>query len=73
MADDDSIDLVDRFRAGDQQAADELFHRYVGRLTALAQKRLSDRLAPGEDADALIRDAISTTIAGLRAPQGVSS
>jgi hypothetical protein len=39
----------------------------------VASLRLSDRLAPGEDADALIRDAISTTIAGLRAAQGVSS
>ena len=36
-------------------------------VIGVASLRLSDRLAPGEDADALIRDAISTTIAGLRA------
>ena len=29
--------------------------------------RLSGRLMPHEDADALVRDAIETTIAGLRA------
>jgi RNA polymerase sigma-70 factor (ECF subfamily) len=57
MADDDSIDLVARFRAGDEQAADELFHKYVGRLTALAQKRLSDRLARRVDADDIVQSA----------------
>ena len=36
-------------------------------VVGIASLRLSNRLAPGEDADALIRDAISTTIAGLRA------
>jgi hypothetical protein len=33
----------------------------------LALLRLSGRLMPHEDADALVRDAIETTIAGLRA------
>lgn len=33
----------------------------------IAALRLSERLAPPEDADALTRDAIDTTIAGLRA------
>ena len=33
----------------------------------VAALRLSDRLAPGEDADGLVHDAISTTLAGLRA------
>ena len=40
-------------------------------VIGVASLRLSDRLAPGEDADALIRDAISTTIAGLRAGAAV--
>jgi AcrR family transcriptional regulator len=35
-------------------------------VTGVVSLRLSHRLAPGEDADAVIRDAISTTIAGLR-------
>jgi hypothetical protein len=36
-------------------------------VLGIASMRLSNRLAPGEDAEALVRDAISTTIAGLRA------
>jgi AcrR family transcriptional regulator len=36
-------------------------------VIGIASLRLSDRLPPGEDADALVRVAISTTIAGLRA------
>ncbi len=36
-------------------------------IFGLAALRLSHRLAPPEDADALARDAIDTTIAGLRA------
>ena len=36
-------------------------------VIGIASMRLSNRLAPGEDAAALVRAAISTTIAGLRA------
>jgi AcrR family transcriptional regulator len=36
-------------------------------VMGLAMLRLSGRLLPHEDADALVRDAIQTTIAGLRA------
>jgi RND family efflux transporter MFP subunit len=36
-------------------------------IFGIAALRLSNRLNPGEDADALARDAIETTIAGLRA------
>jgi AcrR family transcriptional regulator len=36
-------------------------------IFGIATLRLSQRLAPGEDADALALDAIETTIAGLRA------
>jgi AcrR family transcriptional regulator len=41
-------------------------------VIGIASLRLSDRLAPGEDPDALTRDAISTTIAGLRVGAAVS-
>jgi AcrR family transcriptional regulator len=40
-------------------------------VTGVVSLRLSHRLAPGEDADALIRDAINITIAGLRAGVGM--
>ena len=35
-------------------------------ILGITSMRLSNRLAPGEDAEALARDAISVTIAGLR-------
>ncbi|MGE5244599.1 MAG: TetR/AcrR family transcriptional regulator [Betaproteobacteria bacterium] len=35
-------------------------------LMGVATMRMSDRLAPGEDADALARDVIEVTLAGLR-------
>lgn len=57
MSDEDSVDLVARYRNGDEQAAEELFRRYVGRLTALAQKRLSDRLARRVDPDDIVQSA----------------
>lgn len=39
-----SIRLLQRFREGDEQAAQELFERYVNRLVSLARVRLSDRM-----------------------------
>ena len=44
-------------------------------LTAVhgaAVMRLCDRLAPGEDADALARDTLEATLAGLRANSPVT-
>ena len=71
-------DLKSRLLARVQRCIDEaLFPRALHPGTALrllwapvlgiASLRLSNRLSPGEDAEALVRDAISTTIAGLRA------
>jgi hypothetical protein len=37
--------LLERYRGGDDLAADELFARYFSRLIALAKSRLSPRLA----------------------------
>src|SRR5437868_3901539 len=39
-----SLILLERFRAGDDDAATEIFARYFQRLTALARSRLSSRL-----------------------------
>src|SRR3954470_15847496 len=44
-----SLILLERFRAGDDQAAAELFDRYFRRLTALARSRLAPRLARRTD------------------------
>jgi RNA polymerase sigma-70 factor (ECF subfamily) len=57
MHDEDSVDLLARYRQGDDQAAELLFRRYVGRLTALAQSRLSSRLARRIDPDDVVQSA----------------
>ena len=44
MTNDQAAKLVAQWRAGDQQAATELFQRYAGRLVALARGRLSHRV-----------------------------
>lgn len=49
--------LLDRLQAGDEEAAAEVFHRYVERLTALARSRLSQRLAARLDADDVVMSA----------------
>lgn len=44
-----SLDLLERFRGGDDLAAEAIFARYFERLTALARSRLSTRLARRTD------------------------
>ena len=44
-----SLVLLERFRGGDESAAEALFARYFERLTALARSRLSTRLARRAD------------------------
>ena len=53
----DSIKLFERFRADDSLAADELFERYVSRLTALVRVRMSPKLARRLDAEDVIQSA----------------
>jgi len=60
--------LLDRLQAGDERAADEVFHRYVDRLTALARSRLSQRLAARLDADDVVMSAYRSFF--VRAKQG---
>jgi RNA polymerase sigma-70 factor (ECF subfamily) len=54
---DDSVELVEKYRRGDQNAAAMLFARYVGRLTSLAQSRLSSKLARRIDAEDVVQSA----------------
>ncbi len=55
--DNDTILLVNRWRAGDERAADDLFHRYVDRLLALARSRLSEKLAARFDPEDVVQSA----------------
>jgi RNA polymerase sigma-70 factor (ECF subfamily) len=66
MSDDATIKLVARWRAGDQQAADELFRRYADQLIALARSRLSARLAHRLDAEDVVQSAYRSFFSGAR-------
>ena len=48
---DDSVDLYQRFCAGDETAAGELYDRYVNRLVGLARSRISSKLRRRVDAE----------------------
>jgi RNA polymerase sigma-70 factor (ECF subfamily) len=64
--DDIAIKLVARWRAGDAEAADELFQRYAGRLIALARTRLSAKLAGRVDPEDIVQSAYRSFFAGAR-------
>lgn len=51
-------EVFDRVRSGDEEAAREVFDRYLGRLVALARSRLSDKLARKVDADDVVQSAL---------------
>lgn len=55
--DDNPDSLLARWRAGDQQAASELFQRYATRLVALARGRLSEKLSSRVDAEDVVQSA----------------
>lgn len=49
-----SLVLLERYRSGDDLAAEEIFARYFERLTALARARLSPRLARRTDPEDIV-------------------
>lgn len=66
-ADAAALELLARWRAGDERAAEELFRRYADRLIALAQSRLSARLAGRVDAEDVVQSAYRSFFVGARA------
>ena len=60
--------FLDRWRAGDQSAARELFDRYVDRLVTLARRRISERLASRVDPEDIVQSVFRTFF--LRARDG---
>jgi AcrR family transcriptional regulator len=50
-----------------------MFRIVSSALIGVAVLRMSDRLAPGEDADALARDVLDVTLAGLKTAPSLSS
>jgi RNA polymerase sigma factor (sigma-70 family) len=55
MADAASLQLVARWRTGDQQAASELFHRYSDRLVSLARSGMSAKLSQRIDPEDVVQ------------------
>lgn len=47
--------LLNRYRAGDSLAADEIFERYIARLIGLARHRMSERLAQRVDPEDVVQ------------------
>ena len=63
---DTALRLLEQWRAGSQEAARQLFHLYVGRLTALARSRLSPKLARRFDAEDVVQSAYRSFFAAAR-------
>ena len=66
MAQETSAEILARYRGGDEQAAEELFCRYVGRLTLLARSRLSPKLASRTDPEDIVLSAYRSFFIGAR-------
>jgi RNA polymerase sigma-70 factor (ECF subfamily) len=67
--DDVSKKLLDRWQAGDQDAASALFHRYADRLIALARSRLSAKLAQRVDPEDVVQSAYRSFFARAKDAQ----
>jgi RNA polymerase sigma factor (sigma-70 family) len=58
--------LLDRWQAGDEKAAQQLFDRYADRLLALARRRISQRLASRVDPEDVVQSVFRTFFARAR-------
>src|SRR5260370_62016 len=55
--DEPSVELLTKYRQGDESAATELFRRYVGRLTVLARAKMAPKIARRFDAEDVVLSA----------------
>lgn len=67
--DEPSEQLLTRYQAGDQSAADEIFRRYVGRLTVFARARLAPRVARRIDPEDVVLSAYRSFFVRARGGQ----
>lgn len=65
--DDGAQELLARWQAGDERAAEELFRQYADRLIGLARSRLSTRLSGRVDAEDVVQSAYRSFFADARA------
>lgn len=66
MTQEATIELVARWRNGDQDAAGELFQLYAERLAALVRSRLSSRFAQRLDAEDVVQSAYRSFFGHVR-------
>jgi RNA polymerase sigma-70 factor (ECF subfamily) len=66
MTDEQSSDLVARWRQGDQQAASDLFQRYAGQLISLARSQLTGKLANRVDPEDVVQSVYRSFFADAR-------
>jgi RNA polymerase sigma-70 factor (ECF subfamily) len=60
-----TVELIERARAGDRQALDEIFTRHRGRLRRMVEMRLDWRLQARLDASDVIQDAFVEVVTRL--------
>jgi RNA polymerase sigma-70 factor (ECF subfamily) len=60
MDDADFQSLMERLRAGDEEAAAEVFHRFAHRLVALARTQLQEVVRAKEDPEDVVQSAYSS-------------
>ena len=63
--DDASIQLIDRWKSGDEDAAGEIFDRYVARLISLAASRISPGLARRVEAEDVVQSVYRSFFARI--------
>jgi RNA polymerase sigma factor (sigma-70 family) len=68
---DDSLQLLARWRDGDQQAATDLYQTYASRLIALARNHLSTKVAARFDAEDVVQSVCRSFFARARDGQFV--
>ncbi len=61
-----SAEVLERYRQGDERAAEQLFAQYVGRLTALARARLSPKLSARTDPEDVVLSAYRSFFVAAR-------
>lgn len=62
--DNQGAELLARYQAGDQSAAQEIFDQYLMRLTALARTRLSPKMARRVDPEDIVQSAYRSFFRG---------
>src|SRR5262245_16170685 len=67
MADEEPVELVARWRAGDQAAAAEVFERYTHRLVLLVRQHLQQKLHGRIDPEDVVQSVYRSFFAGVRA------